>query len=91
MTLTKSRAFSMATAIAHMLALAPSTLSVAYTEALFAMFSFAGLLALAKERHLLAAGAMACGTCFRATGILNGGFFVWSMLQMRPKERTVRI
>ncbi|TPX55947.1 hypothetical protein PhCBS80983_g04916 [Powellomyces hirtus] len=55
-------------------------MSSIYTESLFALLSFSGMLYFTKSRYLPAALLWAAATSVRANGMLHAGFFVWEFI-----------
>ncbi|KAI8592902.1 GPI mannosyltransferase 2 [Geranomyces variabilis] len=53
-------------------------MSAIYTESLFALLSFSGMLCFSNGRSVLAALLWAGATLVRANGVLHAGFFIWA-------------
>lgn len=77
--------FAATTALLFLLAPSRPTLhAVPYTEPFAALFTFLGMLLFLQNQDLAAAVSWACGSAFRAQGIILGvGFFGWKWILQR--------
>jgi phosphatidylinositol glycan class V len=55
-------------------------LSSIYTESIFALFTFKGMLMMAKRKHFSAAFFWALASSCRSNGIVFVGFFIWEII-----------
>ncbi|KDQ57726.1 glycosyltransferase family 76 protein [Jaapia argillacea MUCL 33604] len=68
-------------ALLGLLPSSPATLWYApYTEPFFIFFSYQGMWACAKRRHLFASALFACAGAFRSNRVLLGGFVIWDLV-----------
>ena len=85
----KSRRLAAVSSLIHIWSPANAVLTSVYSEAPFAMFSFAGLLCFYNKRRYLAALNWALAAFLRSNGILLIGFFWYDFLlfaRLRPQN-----
>lgn len=86
-----SRKFARITALLFIFNAATVQLSTMYTEAPFALFTFAGLYSFCKGYHFIASVIWAFGSATRSNGIVLIGFFFHDLLMtLVSKEKCLR-
>lgn len=70
---------------------APSVLAVPYTEPFYALFTFTGMLAIARSQVLLATVTFVLAAAFRSNGLLNAGFLLWHLFWVKPSPSMILV
>jgi GPI mannosyltransferase 2 len=82
--LSGSRRIARVASLIYLLSPSPGALVSPYTEPIYALLTFTGMLLVEDSCNLLSLGAatacFAASTSVRPTGLLNGGYLIWKVL-----------